>query len=222
MPPKKRARLVKSVTVSKETEKTNGKVSGPKVSNNQGLADSGIDNSVEKKYWLMKAEPESRIENGVDVKFGIDDLMKEPNQTACWDGVRNYQARNFMRDQMKVGDLAFFYHSNCKPPGVAGIMKIVKNGYVDHTQFDRKSAYFDPKSSASNPKWFMVDVKFERKLKRYIPIHELKKLFLQHKESKGPLENLALFTSARLSVQPLTKEQFEFIRALEHENPAAK
>ena len=101
-------------------------------------------------------------------------------------------------------------------------MRIVKEGYVDYTQFDRKSAYYDPKSSKDKPKWYMVDVKYERKLKRYVPLHELKKVFLKHKESKGPLEKLALFTSARLSVQPLTKEQFEFIRDLERENPPAK
>ena len=96
-------------------------------------------------------------------------------------------------------------------------MRIVKEGYVDHTQFDRKSAYFDPKSSEENPKWYMVDVKFERKLKRYVPLHELKRFHLQHKEVKGPLENVALFTRARLSVQPLTEEEFEFIKDLENE-----
>eukprot|EP00794_Sanderia_malayensis_P004595 gene4595-5198_t len=166
-------------------------------------------------YWLMKAEPESRIENGVDVKFGIDDLMQEPMQTAHWDGVRNYQARNFMRDQMKIGQQAFFYHSNCKPPGIAGLMTIVKEGYVDHTQFDKKSAYCDPKSSKDNPKWFMVDVQFKRKLKRYIPLQELKEYYLKHKSTNGPLKNIALFTKSRLSVQPLTKEEFEFILSIE-------
>ena len=101
-------------------------------------------------------------------------------------------------------------------------MRIVKEGYIDYTQFDSKSAYHDPKSSKDKPKWYMVDVKYERKLRRYVPLHELKKIFLQHKESKGPLENLALFVSARLSVQPLTKDEFEFIRDLENENPPAE
>ena len=99
-------------------------------------------------------------------------------------------------------------------------MRIVKEGYVDHTQFDRNSAYHDPKSSTSKPKWYMVDVKFERKLKRYVPLHEIKQIFLQHKESQGPLKKVALFTSARLSVQPLTKEEFEFIRNMEDQDPA--
>ncbi len=94
-------------------------------------------------------------------------------------------------------------------------MTIAKEGYVDHTQFDKKAPYFDPKSSKENPKWFMVDVKFERKLKRYIPLPELKTLHLEHKANGGPLKNVALFTRSRLSVQPLTKEEFEFILTLE-------
>ena len=106
--------------------------------------------------------------------------------------------------------------SNCKPPGIAGIVKIVKEGYVDHTQFDKKSAYYDPKSTKENPKWFMVDVKFLRKTKRFIPLHELKGLHLEHKEQSGPLKSVALFTKARLSVQPLTKEEFEFMKDLEN------
>ena len=94
-------------------------------------------------------------------------------------------------------------------------MEIVKEGYTDDTQFDKKSAHYDPKSSADNPKWFMVDVKFERKLDRYIPLGELKKYHLQHKDTSGPLQSVALFTKARLSVQPLTKEEFDFILSLE-------
>ncbi|XP_017566554.1 thymocyte nuclear protein 1 [Pygocentrus nattereri] len=165
-------------------------------------------------HWLMKSEPESRIENGVDVKFGIEDLKALPNQTSCWDGVRNYQARNFMRD-MKVGQQAFFYHSNCKEPGIAGIIKIVKEAYVDHTQFDKKDVHYDPSSKPDNPKWSMVDVKFERMTKRFIPLAELKKYHLQHKSKGGPLSNMALFTRARLSVQPLTTEEFDFVLSLE-------
>nr|ALY05318.1 thymocyte nuclear protein [Clytia hemisphaerica] len=169
----------------------------------------------EQKFWLMKSEPETRIEKGVDVKFGIEDLKKEPKQTACWDGVRNYQARNFMRDQMKVGDKAFFYHSNCKVPGIAGIMTIVKESYPDHTQFNSKDVHFDPKSQKENPKWFMVDVKYERMMKRYIGLPELKKLHSEHKSSHGPLKSVALFTRARLSVQPSTKEEYDYILTLE-------
>nr|XP_055052263.1 thymocyte nuclear protein 1 [Misgurnus anguillicaudatus] len=169
-------------------------------------------------YWLMKSEPESRIENGVDVKFGIEDLKALPNQTGCWDGVRNYQARNFMRD-MKVGQQAFFYHSNCKEPGIAGLMKIAKEAYVDHTQFDKKDPHYDPSSKPDNPKWSMVDVQFERMVKRFIPLSELKKLHMQHKTNGGPLKDMALFTRARLSVQPLTAEEFDFVLSLENEDP---
>ncbi|EDO43776.1 predicted protein [Nematostella vectensis] len=165
--------------------------------------------------WLMKSEPESRFENGVDVKFGIEDLKSEPKQTSCWDGVRNYQARNFMRDQMKVGQLGFFYHSNCKTPGIAGIIKIVKEGYDDHTQFDKKDPHYDPKSKKDSPRWQMVDVQFVRMMKRFIPLSELKTYHENHKLSGGPLKSVALFTRARLSVQPLTEDEFDFIVSLE-------
>uniref|UniRef100_A0A3P8YYQ5 Thymocyte nuclear protein 1 n=1 Tax=Esox lucius TaxID=8010 RepID=A0A3P8YYQ5_ESOLU len=154
-------------------------------------------------HWLMKSEPESRFENGIDVKFGIEDLKALPNQRGCWDGVRNYQARNFMRD-MKEGQQAFFYHSNCKEPGIAGIVKIVKESYVDHTQFDKNDVHYDASSKADNPKWSMVDVQFERMLKRFIPLSEMKKIHLEHKARVGPLKDMALFTRPRLSVQPLT------------------
>ncbi|MEE6485323.1 hypothetical protein FKM82_014243 [Ascaphus truei] len=154
--------------------------------------------------WLMKSEPESRMEKGVDMKFGIDDLKAQPDQTACWDGVRNYQARNFMR-AMKKGHKAFFYHSNCKEPGIAGIVTIVKEAYVDHTQFDGRNPHQDSSSSQENPKWSMVDVQFVRMMKRYIPLAELKQLHQKHKVSGGPLRHMALFVQQRLSVQPLTQ-----------------
>lgn len=158
-------------------------------------------------HWLMKSEPESRFENGIDVKFGIEDLKALPNQTGCWDGVRNYQARNFMRD-MKEGHLAFFYHSNCKEPGIAGVMEIVKEAYVDHTQFDKKDVHFDASSKPDNPKWSMVDVQYQRMLQRFIPLSELKKYHVQHSAKGGPLKDMALFTRARLSVQPLTSGMY--------------
>lgn len=168
-------------------------------------------------HWLMKSEPESRFEKGIDVKFGIEDLKQCENQTACWDGVRNYQARNFMRDQMKIDHDMFFYHSNCKEPGIAGLCKIVRESYPDHTQFDSKDPHYDSSSKKDNPKWFMVDVKFVRMLKRFIPLSELKSIHLQHKADGGPLKNMALFTRARLSVQPVTKEEWDFIISLENE-----
>ncbi|KAM9298816.1 thymocyte nuclear protein 1 [Gastrophryne carolinensis] len=164
----------------------------------------------------MKSEPESRMEKGMEMKFGIDDLKAQPDQTACWDGVRNYQARNFLR-QMKIDQEAFFYHSNCKEPGIVGIVKIVKEAYTDHTQFDPKNPHYDASSSHDDPRWSMVDVRFVRLLKRYIPLAELKKLYQEHKVSNGPLRNMSLFTRARLSVQPLTQEEFDFVLSLEKE-----
>ncbi|XP_069894434.1 thymocyte nuclear protein 1 isoform X1 [Dipodomys merriami] len=171
------------------------------------------------KYWLMKSEPESRLEKGVDVKFGIDDLKAEPKQTACWDGVRNYQARNFLR-AMKLEEEAFFYHSNCKEPGIVGLMKIVKEAYPDHTQFDKNNPHYDPSSKEDNPKWSMVDVQFVRMMKRFISLAELKTYHQTHKTTGGPLKNMALFTRQRLSIQPLTQEEFDFILSLEEKEPS--
>ncbi|XP_077517795.1 thymocyte nuclear protein 1-like [Amblyomma americanum] len=168
-------------------------------------------------HWLLKSEPESRIENGVDMKFSIDDLIQCPERTSCWDGVRNYQARNIMRDQMKVGHRCFFYHSNCKVPGIVGIVEVVKEAYPDHTQFDKKSNHYDSASTTEKPRWFMVDVRFVRKLDRQISLAELKKLHEKHKSQnpKGPLANMALLVRSRLSVQPVTKEEWDFILSLE-------
>ena len=109
------------------------------------------------QYWLMKSEPDT---------FGIDDLAARPKATEHWDGVRNYQARNMMRDQMKVGDQVLFYHSACKTPGVAGIAEVVREGYPDFTARDPESKYYDPKASEDNPRWYMVDVRFVRKLEQ--------------------------------------------------------
>uniref|UniRef100_A0A6G5AFX6 Thymocyte nuclear protein 1 n=1 Tax=Rhipicephalus microplus TaxID=6941 RepID=A0A6G5AFX6_RHIMP len=151
------------------------------------------------------------------MKFSIDDLIKCPNSTSCWDGVRNYQARNILRDQMKVGHLCFFYHSNCKTPGIVGIVEVVKESYPDHTQFDKKNNHYDSLSTTEKPRWFMVDVKFVRKLERPITLPELKKLHEKHKSQnpKGPLANMALVARSRLSVQPVTKEEWDFILSLE-------
>lgn len=150
-------------------------------------------------YWLMKSEP--------DV-FGIDDLRKRPKQTEHWDGVRNYQARNMLRDQMQVGDRVFFYHSNCAEPGIVGIARIARAGYPDHTAFDPESKYHDPKSSPENPRWYMVDVRFERRFKRTITLNELK----EHPQ----LSDMALLRRGnRLSVMPVTAEQWTFILSLE-------
>ncbi|KAJ2589172.1 hypothetical protein H4R99_007554, partial [Coemansia sp. RSA 1722] len=142
----------------------------------------------------MKAEPESRLVKGIDVKFSIDDLRQMENSTSHWDGVRNYEARNILRDQMKVGDKVLFYHSNCKTPGIAGTATIVREGYPDHTAFNSSHPYFDPKSNADAPKWFMVDVQFETKFKNILTLAELK--------NNDKLRNMTLIQRGRLSVQP--------------------
>jgi predicted RNA-binding protein with PUA-like domain len=155
------------------------------------------------QYWLMKSEP--------DV-YGIDDLKR--SKVDHWDGIRNYQARNFMRDDMKKGDLAFFYHSNCDEPGIAGIMEIAREAYPDHTQFDPDEKYFDPKSDPDNPRWFMVDVKFVRKLERVITLRELK--------SCKTLSDMRLVQKgSRLSIMPVTKRQWDFILGLENKRGPA-
>jgi predicted RNA-binding protein with PUA-like domain len=150
-------------------------------------------------YWLMKSEP--------DV-FGIDDLKNAPGMTEPWDGVRNYQARNMMRDDMKTGDRAFLYHSNCKEPGIAGIMEIVREGYPDMSAFDPDAKYFDPKSDPANPRWYRVDVRYVRKLKRIITLSELK----EHPE----VSDLPLVRRGnRLSIMPVGRQQWKFILTLE-------
>lgn len=150
-------------------------------------------------YWLMKSEPDA---------FGIDDLSSRPSQTEHWDGVRNYQARNMMRDQMRIGDQVFFYHSNCSEPGIVGIAEVVKEAYPDFTAFDPDDKHFDPKSHPDKPTWFMVDVRFVKKLKRTISLRELKSL--------PELAELALVRRGnRLSIMPVTAEQWQRIIALE-------
>jgi predicted RNA-binding protein with PUA-like domain len=152
-------------------------------------------------YWLMKSEP--------DV-FGIDHLYAMPKRTEHWDGVRNYQARNMMRDDMKKGDLVFFYHSNCEEPGIVGLMSVVREGYPDHTAHDPESRYYDPKSDPDNPRWFMVDVKYRRRLKRTISLRELKEY------ADGPLAEFPLLRRGnRLSIMPVSKAQWDFILGLE-------
>lgn len=150
-------------------------------------------------HWLMKSEP--------DV-FGMEHLIKAPKKTTTWDGIRNYQARNMIRDDMRKGDLAFFYHSNCPEPGIVGIMKITREGYPDFTAFDSREKYFDPKSDPSNPRWYMVDVRHVRKLKRVITLAELK----THKQ----LDDLPLLRRGnRLSVMPVSEAHWNYILSLE-------
>jgi len=142
----------------------------------------------------MKSEP--------DV-FGIDDLERRPGGTEHWDGVRNYQARNFMQD-MKKGDQVLFYHSNCDPPGVAGIMEIAREAYPDHTAFDPKERYYDPKSDPANPRWYMVDVKYVRRFARLVPLAELRE--------QPALEDMHLLRKGnRLSILPVSKREWDTI-----------
>ena len=150
------------------------------------------------KYWLLKSEP--------DV-FSLEDLKNCPNQTEPWDGIRNYQARNLMRDEMKVGDQAFFYHSRQAEPAIVGTVKVVRDAYPDHTSWDPSSKYFDEKSSPENPRWLMVDVQFESEFSRPVTLKELRSV----PELK---EMFLLRKGMRLSVQPVTEEEFQLILAI--------
>jgi predicted RNA-binding protein with PUA-like domain len=150
-------------------------------------------------HWLMKSEP--------DV-FGIEHLKAKPKGTAPWDGVRGYQARNMLRDDMQVGDQAFFYHSSCAVPGIAGVIEITRAGYPDFTAWDPDSIHYDPKSSADKPIWYMVDVRFLNQFPRIITLQELK----QHK----PLRDMRLLQrGTRLSIMPVTKHEWDYIIKLE-------
>jgi len=146
-------------------------------------------------YWLMKSEPST---------FGIEDLAAMPDHTEHWDGVRNYQARNMMRDQMKVGDQVLFYHSNCKPPGVVGIAEVVREGYPDHTAFDPDEHYYDPKSDPGNPRWIMVDVRLVRVFDQIVPLDTLR--------AQPELENMALVRKGnRLSIMPVSPDEWAHV-----------
>jgi len=146
-------------------------------------------------YWLMKSEPK---------EFSIDDLAQRPGQIEPWDGVRNYQARNMMRDDMRVDDPVFFYHSNCEEPGIVGIARIAREAYPDPTAFDPENKHFDPKSRPESPTWYLVDVAYVRKLRRTITLAELKDC--------PELEGLSLVRRGnRLSVMPVSPAQWRYI-----------
>jgi predicted RNA-binding protein with PUA-like domain len=153
-------------------------------------------------YWLIKSEPDC---------FSIDDLYHAPNQTSSWDGVRNYQARNFMRDQMRIGDELFFYHSNCKVPGIVGIATVVSDAYPDYTAFDPNSEHPDANSNPDNPRWFMVDVCFKEKFPTILSLESLK----PHPE----LANMQLLKRGnRLSVMPVSDKEWHYIHRLANES----
>ena len=147
------------------------------------------------QYWLVKTEPDC---------FSIQDLAKAPKRTTCWSGVRNYQARNFMRDGMKLGDRVLIYHSSVVPPAVVGVAKVCREAYPDHTSWDPKDDHFDPQSTKENPRWFMVDLQLESSFEQPIPLDELRTL--------PELKQMELLRrGSRLSVQPVRKEEYDAI-----------
>jgi predicted RNA-binding protein with PUA-like domain len=150
-----------------------------------------------RRYWLFKSEPSS---------FSIDDLQQRPGQTEHWDGVRNFQARKYLRDEVQVGDLVFFYHSNIPQPAIVGIAEVVRGGYPDWTAWHPDSDHFDPRSSEAKPLWYMVDVRFVQRLPRPVTLAEIK----QHPELAG----MVLLSRSRLSIQPVTEEEWRQILRL--------
>ncbi|GAC35579.1 EVE domain-containing protein [Paraglaciecola polaris] len=144
------------------------------------------------QYWLFKTEPDA---------FSIDDLATRAKQTEHWDGIRNYQARNFLRDQVKLGDKVFIYHSSCKEVGIAGLAEVVKEAYPDHTQFDPESHYYDPKSTTDNPRWVMVDVKFIEKFPAVLALKKIKTM--------AEINEVGLVKKGhRLSIMPVNENEF--------------
>ncbi len=147
------------------------------------------------RYWLFKSEPES---------YSIDHLEKD--RRTHWDGVRNYQARNLLRDDIEKGDHVLFHHSSADPPGVAGTAVVVRSGYPDPSARDPESPYFDPKATADEPRWYMVDIEFEERFKTFVPLGHLK-------ETKG-LEQMVVTTKSRLSIQPVTPDEYAIVVAI--------
>ncbi len=148
-----------------------------------------------RRYWLMKSEPDA---------YSIDDLERD-GQT-CWDGVRNYQARNFMRDDMRIGDGVLYYHSNCKPPGVVGLARIIRESYPDHTAFDPKDKHYDARSDPGNPRWFMVDIEFVTRFPAMVSLEALKR--------QPGLQEMVVTKRSRLSVQPVRPAEFEIVKKM--------
>jgi len=149
---------------------------------------------MSKNYWLFKAEPHI---------YGIDHLNAAPKKIGRWDGIRNYQARNFLRDQVSLGDEVFIYHSSCKNIGIVGTAKIVKTAYPDPTQFNPESNYYDPKSTSENPRWVSVDIQLTKIFPRIISLAEIK--------AQSALDNMVLVKQGRLSTQPVTKAEWDLI-----------
>jgi predicted RNA-binding protein with PUA-like domain len=151
-----------------------------------------------RRYWLMKTDPDT---------FSWSDLAKAPQQTTRWDGVRNYEARNYLRDEVGVGDFVLFYHSRSDPPAVVGVAKVVRSGYPDPTQFDRKSRHFDPDANPANPRWFAVDIQLDHPLARPAALEGLRR-------TPGLEEMVLLRKGSRLSVQPVTAKEWTIVVSL--------
>jgi predicted RNA-binding protein with PUA-like domain len=147
------------------------------------------------QYWLFKTEPDA---------FSIDDLANMPNLIEHWEGISNYQARNFLRDGVKRGDLVFIYHSSCKDEGIVGLAEVVKEGYADHTQFDPESKYYDPKSLEEMPRWIMVDIQFKQKFAQTLTLKKIKRM--------SEIEDIGLIKKGhRLSIMPVKQNEFEWL-----------
>lgn len=148
------------------------------------------------QYWLFKTEPDA---------FSIHDLAAKPGQTEHWDGIRNYQARNFLRDQIKRGDQVFVYHSSCDTVGIVGVAEVVKEGYIDHTQFDPEQKYYDPKASQDNPRWYMVDIQLKQKFKQVLTLKNIKQM--------DDIEQVGIVKKGqRLSVMPVPENEFILLK----------
>ncbi|KAH7340040.1 PUA-like domain-containing protein [Pyrenochaeta sp. MPI-SDFR-AT-0127] len=205
MPPKKATKLELNPSKSATTKSKPTKTAPPAAPSSDSNRDA---NGEQEVFWLLKAEPLPRYENGINVAFSIDDLaactVPEP-----WSGVRNPQARNNMQS-MRKGDLGFFYHSNAKPSGVVGILRVVDEAKVDDSAFDAKDPYFDPKSVIDKPKWYCVGVEFVKKFHHVVDLHKIK----GYAQNGGPLEGMQLVTNSRLSVSRVRKEEWKFILGL--------
>ncbi len=154
--------------------------------------------STNHNYWLFKTEPTT---------FSFEDLWNAPKRTSAWDGVRNFQARNMLRDQIKPGDLVFVYHSSTDPAGIAGIAEVVRSGYPDPTAFDAKDSHYDPKSDPDAPIWYVVDIRAMKRLPRFITLDELRRV-------KGLEKMVLLQRGSRLSIQPVRPDEWEIITSL--------
>jgi predicted RNA-binding protein with PUA-like domain len=178
--------------------KATAKSAASTTTKSKAKAESTTTNKSSGNYWLLKSEEEV---------FSIQDLAKAPKKTTYWDGVRNYQARNFLRDSFKLGDLIFFYHSNSEPSAIAGIAEVVKEGYPDHTAFDPDDVHFDPKSDKAKPTWYMIDVRHVETFKKPLPLELLRQI-------PGLSEMALLQKGSRLSVQPVTAKEWKIITDL--------